>query len=293
MGVIVIDGGNPAAVDVVITPAAAIDVVAPRGLPGAKGDPGDSGPEGPPGRDGTDGQDGAPGTPGADGQDGASAYELALADGFDGSLQDWLASLVGPQGDPGQDGEPGQDGAPGRDGIDGQDGAPGTPGADGADGVTPTFTVGTVTTGAPGTDAEVTVTGGPDYEMSFTIPRGAQGDSGSAAQIQSTTIPDADGDGTIALAAAFTLLQVAYSGAARLRLYRTASGRAADAARVFTDPYLGGAGLLYDYQATSAGTDLERPVDGAYGVAEEQVYYRVDGGPVDVTLTWVQTGAAA
>ena len=170
MGVIVIDGGNPATVDVVVTPAAAVDVLAPRGLPGAKGAPGDQGPKGDPGTDGA---------PGQDGQDGASAYELALAAGFDGSLQDWLASLVGPQGDPGQDGAPGEDGAPGRDGVDGQDGAPGVPGADGADGLTPTFTVGTVTTGAPGTDAEVAVTGGPDYELSFTIPRGAQGDPGT------------------------------------------------------------------------------------------------------------------
>lgn len=35
---------------------------------------------------------------------GASAYEIAVANGFTGTEQEWLASLVGPQGDPGADG---------------------------------------------------------------------------------------------------------------------------------------------------------------------------------------------
>ena len=42
-------------------------------------------------------------TTGAIGADGKSAYELALSSGFDGSLQDWLASLVGKQGEKGRD----------------------------------------------------------------------------------------------------------------------------------------------------------------------------------------------
>ena len=32
------------------------------------------------------------------GADGKSAYELAVAEGFEGSLQEWLQSLKGPQG---------------------------------------------------------------------------------------------------------------------------------------------------------------------------------------------------
>ena len=42
-----------------------------------------------------------PGPPGADGAPGASAYQVAVANGFIGTEADWLASLVGPKGDPG------------------------------------------------------------------------------------------------------------------------------------------------------------------------------------------------
>lgn len=65
------------------------------------------GEQGPPGRDGRDGHDGRDGR---DGEDGASAYEIALENGFEGTEEEWLASLVGPAG------------RDGRDGIDGKDG---------------------------------------------------------------------------------------------------------------------------------------------------------------------------
>lgn len=41
------------------------------------------------------------------GKEGASAYEVAVAQGFRGSEAEWLASLVGPQGDPGPEGPQG------------------------------------------------------------------------------------------------------------------------------------------------------------------------------------------
>jgi hypothetical protein len=41
---------------------------------------------------------------GQPGQDGQSAYALAVANGFIGTEQAWLASLVGPQGPSGTDG---------------------------------------------------------------------------------------------------------------------------------------------------------------------------------------------
>jgi hypothetical protein len=71
----------------------------PKGDKGDKGDPGDS-VVGPAGADGTDGVD------------GASAYDLAVAEGFVGTIEDWLASL---QGEPGTPGTPGADGADGAD----------------------------------------------------------------------------------------------------------------------------------------------------------------------------------
>ncbi len=48
------------------------------------------------GKEFSDGQDGTPGI------NGKSAYELAVENGFDGTIQEWLASL---KGDPGQNGE--------------------------------------------------------------------------------------------------------------------------------------------------------------------------------------------
>ncbi len=75
--------------------------------------------------------------------DGLGAYELWIELGNQGTEEDFLDSLVGVDGEPGQDGaqgEPGQDGAqgePGQDGAQGepgQDGAQGEPGQDGAQG---------------------------------------------------------------------------------------------------------------------------------------------------------------
>lgn len=45
---------------------------------------------------------GEQGPPGEDGADGKSAYEIAVDNGFSGTEQEWLASLVGPQGPAGE-----------------------------------------------------------------------------------------------------------------------------------------------------------------------------------------------
>ena len=62
------------------------------------------------GTDGQDGSDGANGQDGQDGSDGKSAYELAVEQGYDGTLQQWLASLHGADGQDGQNGTNGNDG---------------------------------------------------------------------------------------------------------------------------------------------------------------------------------------
>lgn len=57
---------------------------------------------------------GPPGAPGADGppgQDGASAYEVAVDNGFGGTEAEWLESLIGPEGPPGSGG-PGEGSVP-------------------------------------------------------------------------------------------------------------------------------------------------------------------------------------
>ena len=55
-------------------------------------------------------------------------------------------------------------------------GPTGPTGATGPTGTTPTLTIGTVTTGAPGTEASATITGtAPDYVLNLTIPQGPTG----------------------------------------------------------------------------------------------------------------------
>ena len=74
------------------------------------------------------------GPPGEQGDTGASAYEAAVAAGFDGTQEEWLASLQGEpgkQGDQGDQGEPGEPGPP-RDSLYGnlQPADPDFPGCD-------------------------------------------------------------------------------------------------------------------------------------------------------------------
>ena len=64
-----------------------------------------------------------------------SAYELAVQNGFTGTLTEWLNSLKGADGKDGVDGKNGIDGVNGKDGIDGKDGADGRNGTDGKDGL--------------------------------------------------------------------------------------------------------------------------------------------------------------
>ena len=68
-----------------------------------------------------------------DGSAGASAYELAISRGFEGSLDRWLDSLKGERGERGEKGDTGDvgpRGPEGQDGRDGRDGQQGEPGRD-------------------------------------------------------------------------------------------------------------------------------------------------------------------
>ena len=69
----------------------------------------------------------------------------------------------------------------------GDKGDKGDVGAKGQDGVTPTLSIGTVTTGNAGSNASVTMTGSsPNYTLNFTIPKGDKGDSGSGGNVDLT-----------------------------------------------------------------------------------------------------------
>ena len=62
---------------------------------------------------------GVAGGGGAPGEDGASAYEVAVQNGFVGDASAWLESLIGPEGQPGAIGPAGADGPVGPPGADG------------------------------------------------------------------------------------------------------------------------------------------------------------------------------
>lgn len=91
------------------------------GAAGAKGEKGDTGATGAKGEKGDKGDPGATGVAGKDGAAGKSAYQIAVASGFDGTEQAWLASLKGEKGDKGDTGAAGakgEKGDPGKDGTD-------------------------------------------------------------------------------------------------------------------------------------------------------------------------------
>lgn len=120
-----------------------------------------------------------------DGADGASAYEIAVENGYTGTEAEWLTSLKGQKGERGEKGEKGDTGEQGLQGIQGEkgekgdtgaagkDGMNGTDGKDGADGYSPTATVTETDAGAviSITDKNGTTTA--------TIKNGTSGDTAS------------------------------------------------------------------------------------------------------------------
>ena len=98
------------------------------GAAGEKGEKGDPGETGAKGEKGDKGDPGETGAAGKDGAAGKSAYQIAVASGFDGTEQAWLASLKGEKGDKGDTG------ATGAKGEKGDTGATGAAGKDGAAG---------------------------------------------------------------------------------------------------------------------------------------------------------------
>lgn len=63
---------------------------------------------------------GSQGVKGDTGATGQSAYELAVQNGFSGTLSQWLTSLIGPKGDTGTAGINGVNGTNGTNGVDGK-----------------------------------------------------------------------------------------------------------------------------------------------------------------------------
>lgn len=115
-------------------------------------------------------------------KDGKSAYEIASDNGFDGTQEEWLASLKGEKGDTGAQGPQGEKGEKGDTGATG---ASGTDGKDGADGTSVTVKSVSESTDDGGSNVvtfsdgkTLTVKNGSKGEKGDTGAKGDQGEQG-------------------------------------------------------------------------------------------------------------------
>jgi hypothetical protein len=123
---------------------------------------------------------------GGAGADGASAYEVAVANGFVGTEVEWLASLVGPAGADGAAGPAGADGAQGPQGIQGPAGTDGAQGIQGIQGVKGD----TGDTGPQGIQGIQGIQGpaGADGAQGPQGPEGPQGPAGGTVLVKSGAV---------------------------------------------------------------------------------------------------------
>ena len=119
-------------------------------------------------------------------------------------------------------------------------------------------------------------------------PEGPPGESG-VPSIQTITIEDADGFGSVELAPAILLIDVTLSDFSRFRLYRSEEGRDADASRPVEFPYTPDLGRGLVYSVIGSGTDSENAI-AASSADSSFYYYNVEDGPVDVSLRWAKVG---
>ena len=93
-----------------------------------------------------------------------------------GTAENVILEFAIPAGATGATGEVGPTGPTGPIGATGATGEVGPTGPTGPTGATPTLTIGTVTTGDPGTEASATITGtSPNFVLNLTIPQGPTG----------------------------------------------------------------------------------------------------------------------
>lgn len=165
-------GSNANVVNSGTSSAAILDFTIPQGAKGDKGDKGDTGEQGPQGNQGPQGTQGPKGDTGATGPTGPAGSAATITVGTTTT------------------GNPGTNASVTNSGTSSAAvfnftiprGNTGATGPQGPDGDAATITVGTVTTGAPGTSATVVNSGTSSAAvLDFTIPRGDKGESGSGA----------------------------------------------------------------------------------------------------------------
>lgn len=169
------------------TPTASISVV--NGLLSLilDGIKGETGPRGATGEPGLQGEKGATGPQGETGPQGKSAYQVAVDEGYEGTEEQWLASLKGETGEtPDITIGTVTTGDPSTPAAATMTGTPKAPQLNltipqGATGATPVFTIGTVTTAPAGTPASVSISGTAAAPvLNLVIPQGIQGNTGSS-----------------------------------------------------------------------------------------------------------------
>ena len=113
---------------------------------------------------------------------GKSAYEIAVENGFTGSVDDWLKSLEGKPGATGDPGEKGAKGDAGANGLDGANGAVGATGATGEKGDTGETGNGIAKielTATNGLEKTYTITFTNGTSTTFTVSDGEKGETGA------------------------------------------------------------------------------------------------------------------
>lgn len=142
------------------------------------------------------------------GRDGKSAYQIALEHGFEGSEEEWLASLKGEDGVIGKDGEPGEDGVSPSVEVEAISGGHkvtitdatgpksfevmnGESGEDGENGISPTVVVEPISGGH-----RVSVTD-MNGTQTFDVMNGANGSGGDGSGDMSMSVYDTNGNGVV------------------------------------------------------------------------------------------------
>ena len=133
------------------------------------------------------------GARGPRGPEGLDAYELAIDEGFEGTLEEWLASLRGPRGERGPRGYKGERGPRGYAGAGGGEGPAGPPGPAGPAGPESVPLPSTLTRDTGGAVETVTVQGKP----TLTIARNADGSIASVSSSERIVSVLRDGDGAV------------------------------------------------------------------------------------------------
>lgn len=258
---------------------------------------------------------GSGGTDPSSGTAGASAYQVAVNNGFSGTEQQWLTSLVGPPGPQGIPGVKGDAGAPGAKGDTGAQGERGLQGIQGFKG--DTGNTGNTGAAGPGVAAGgqagqvLTKNSSADYDTSWQTP--ASG-GGGAATAQTAAVDNTSGINPFLISAHKTLLTATQAMSA-LRLYHmpflllqratvtglaanvTAAGAAGTSGRlgIYSRSAQGGTGALMattgDIDVTTTGlkqANLAQPI-----VLEPGWYFTSLVFSAAVTLTSYSAGTSA